>query len=294
MSVHFGSGGPAAVPMAVTVAGIVVAIAWPRRPRSRRQLPRRDDPTVIPPADDGEAPAVAREMTLREARLVPLSHSASANLVAPLGRWLRRAARRPPDPGADRRLGVVVVAGGAAGLLVTPWLGFAVAGAVAGAQRWRRHRSSAIAERQIADALPDVVDLLRVAVSAGCTVPVALAAVARRAPPAIGPALREALRQHALGMSLADALDGVIRMHGDVVRPVVQVLVAADRDGALLGPALERLATDLRTDRRRRADIAARRLPIAMLFPLVLCTLPAFGLLTIAPLLLTTLQALHH
>jgi pilus assembly protein TadC len=95
-------------------------------------------------------------------------------------------------------------------------------------------------------------------------------------------------------MPLADALDGVVQTYGEVVRPVIQVLIAADRDGAPLGPGLERLASDLRTDRRRRADIAARRLPIALLFPLVLCTLPAFGLLTIAPLLVTTLQALHH
>ena len=34
-----------------------------------------------------------------------------------------------------------------------------------------------------------------------------------------------------------------------------------------------------------RAEEAARRVPVKLLFPLVLCVLPAFALLTVAPLL---------
>ena len=39
--------------------------------------------------------------------------------------------------------------------------------------------------------------------------------------------------------------------------------------------------------------VAARRLPVHLLFPLVLCTLPAFGLLTVAPLLAGGLRSLR-
>src|SRR3712207_6889914 len=49
--------------------------------------------------------------------------------------------------------------------------------------------------------------------------------------------------------------------------------------------SLDRLAFEVRADRRRRAEEAARRVPVKLLFPLVLCTLPAFALLTMAPLL---------
>jgi len=59
------------------------------------------------------------------------------------------------------------------------------------------------------------------------------------------------------------------------------VLAGAERYGTPLLPALDRLALDARLDRRRRAEEAARRVPVKLLFPLVLCVLPAFGLLTV-------------
>ena len=68
-------------------------------------------------------------------------------------------------------------------------------------------------------------------------------------------------------------------------RPLVEALADHDRYGTPLGPVLERVSIDSRLRRRRQAEEAARRLPVTLLFPLVLTTLPAFALLTIAPLL---------
>ena len=44
--------------------------------------------------------------------------------------------------------------------------------------------------------------------------------------------------------------------------------------------------------RRREAEERARRLPVQLLFPLVVCVLPAFGLLAVVPLLAGSLPAL--
>ena len=44
---------------------------------------------------------------------------------------------------------------------------------------------------------------------------------------------------------------------------------------------------------RRRAEEAARRVPGKLLFPLVFCTLPAFALLTVAPLVASALESLR-
>ena len=70
---------------------------------------------------------------------------------------------------------------------------------------------------------------------------------------------------------------------------MTDVLLASDRLGAPAGPALTRLAHDVRTDLRRRAEARARTLPVKLLFPLVFLVLPAFGLLTVVPALLTAL-----
>ena len=70
-------------------------------------------------------------------------------------------------------------------------------------------------------------------------------------------------------------------------------LAGSERSGAPLGTALDRLADEVRRDRRRRAVDAARRVPVKLLFPLVSCTLPAFGLLTVAPLIASAVRSLR-
>jgi hypothetical protein len=50
---------------------------------------------------------------------------------------------------------------------------------------------------------------------------------------------------------------------------------------------------EVRADRRRRAEEAARKVPVKLLFPLVTCTLPAFGLLTVAPLVASAVRSLR-
>ena len=80
---------------------------------------------------------------------------------------------------------------------------------------------------------------------------------------------------------------------GEAPRPLVAALVASDRYGAPLADNLARLADEVRRDRRRRAEEAARRVPVKLLFPLVTCVLPAFALLTVAPLLAGALRSLR-
>lgn len=145
----------------------------------------------------------------------------------------------------------------------------------------------------LARALPETADLLVLAVGAGCNIPLALAAVARRADGPVASAVREALDEVAAGRRLADALHDLPARHGEVLRPLTAALESSERYGTPLLTTLERLAAEVRLARRRRAEEVARRLPVKLLFPLVTCTLPAFGLLTVAPLLASALHALR-
>lgn len=146
----------------------------------------------------------------------------------------------------------------------------------------------------VAESLPEAVDLLALAVGAGLTVPLAVAAVGRRGEGPVAAGLARVAAEAASGRRCADSLEDLPGQLGESVRPLVTVLVAAERYGAPLGASLERLASEVRDDRRRRAEASARRVPVKLLFPLVCCVLPAFALLTVVPMLAGAFQALRR
>lgn len=141
-------------------------------------------------------------------------------------------------------------------------------------------------------AVPELVDLLRLAVAAGLSVHQLLDVVGSRAPAPFTASLAEVRRRVTLGERLGHALDALDEL-GDPVRPLVASLRGAAFDGLPLGPALERAAADARLQRRRAAETAARKLPVQLLLPLVICVLPAFGVLAIVPLLVVSVRSLH-
>ena len=215
-----------------------------------------------------------------------------------LGPW------RPPAQGLARPDGratpawpvvLGVVAGAAAlAVLVGAFVAAAAVGAALLVVAARRRRARQLEAARAAAAVPDVGELLRIGVAAGLTPVLALDQVARYAP-TLGPgreAAQTVLAATARGQPLADALDGLVAVLGEHARPLVDALAATDRYGVPLEPALERAVADLR--RRRRADTAAaaRRLPVLLSFPLVGCVLPAFALLTLAPLVAGAIGAL--
>ncbi len=163
--------------------------------------------------------------------------------------------------------------------------------------RARRGRARAAAGRSVLNELPEVIDLLGLAVSAGLTASLAVAAVGRRGSGVLAGALDRAAAVAAReGRRLPDVLDEIpstLGYAGDSARPLLAALADAVRHGTALGPGLDRLATEARTARRHRAEERARRVPILLLFPLVTCTLPALGLLTIAPLAVGALRDLR-
>lgn len=162
-----------------------------------------------------------------------------------------------------------------------------------GARPPTRRRGAAAGEAAALGTLPELVDLLAVAVAAGLPAAAALLALADRAPAPWAPALRDVRLAIAGGQRISDGLEQLVRHHGDLARPLVGALRAALDDGDALAPSLARLAVDARDLRRRRAEEAARRLPVRLLLPLVCCSLPAFAVLTVVPILAGALTGLR-
>lgn len=215
----------------------------------------------------------------------------SARPAPPRWTTARAPRRRPRGDTARDRLAVALCVTVAAAVVVP------LAGPVAGAVAWflLARRPARRARRQAADvvdSLPEAVDLLRLAVSAGLTVPPALALVARRGHGTVARSLRSVVDAAARGSRWADALETLPMLLGEPVRPLVAAVVTSERYGAPLDESLDRLAAEVRADRRRRAEESARRVPVKLLFPLVVCVLPAFALLTVVPLLAGGLASL--
>ena len=204
-------------------------------------------------------------------------------LAVPL---LRRAHRvsvaerlRPPSPraahGARQR--------GFGAMRATARRAFDASGPVARVARALvlRHHDRA-ATRALEHELPVVLDLLGVAVAAGCTPYLAVEVAARWAPRVVAASLDSVLTKCSLGASFDRALDDVAHAVPRL-EPLRDALLASDRLGAPVGDALARLAAEERAALRRRAEAHARKIPVRLLFPLVFLVLPAFVLLTVVP-----------
>ncbi|MFM8237378.1 MAG: type II secretion system F family protein [Actinomycetota bacterium] len=152
--------------------------------------------------------------------------------------------------------------------------------------RARRARAEADA---LAGDVATAVDLVAVAVSAGCTPYLAVELGARWCPPRVGAELAVIVRACAVGTTFDDAAAEAARRR-PAVRPLLEVLRTSARLGTAAGPALDRLGAESRADLRRRAEARARTVPVRLCLPLVGCILPAFALLTVVPVVLDGLR----
>ena len=77
------------------------------------------------------------------------------------------------------------------------------------------------------------------------------------------------------------------------LRRAAAVLTRSESIGSSLAEAVSELARESRETRRALVAERARKAPVKMLFPLVFLVLPAFLLLTVVPVLVTTLQSIR-
>jgi Flp pilus assembly protein TadB len=165
--------------------------------------------------------------------------------------------------------------------------GARTAGAVAGAAAAPAAAAPAAAPAAAAAPAPaagaggaaEAVELVAMALDAGLPPAGAVALAADLAPPAARPVLHRAASRLRAGMPPDEAFAG------SGLAGLGDVLAVTGRWGAPAGPALRRLATDLRDHRRAAAEEAAERTEVALVFPTTLLTLPAFVLAVVPPML---------
>ena len=125
--------------------------------------------------------------------------------------------------------------------------------------------------------LPDIIDMLAVAVEAGCGFDAALSIVCQHFDSPMADELR-------LGMPRREVLQELKRRTDlDVVRTFMLALIQADGLGIPVGRVLTSQATEIRSRRRAWAREKAAKLPVKIMFPLVMFIFPPIMAIVIGP-----------
>jgi tight adherence protein C len=151
---------------------------------------------------------------------------------------------------------------------------------------WLR-RMVANRQREIFHSLPDVLDLLTVCVEAGLGMDAGLIKVSEDPQFYNNPLARE-LRQTSkeimLGMPRVEALRQMgERTMVDDIKSFALMLIQTERYGTSLGLAMRVHSDSLRTMRRQRAEEAAAKTTVKMLFPLAVLIFPALLVVILGP-----------
>ena len=179
----------------------------------------------------------------------------------------------------DKMLFLLVVAGAGAGLCLP--------GAFLRSKTRKRQEA-------ITDALPDALDLLTVCVEAGLGINSAFLRIAeefRLSCPTLSEEFDVVNREMVAGKPRMDALRALADRTGvEDVKSLVAMLVQTERLGTSLAQSLRVHSDSLRIRRRQRAEEAAAKTTIKLVFPLVFLLFPSLFIVILGP---GVIQILH-
>jgi tight adherence protein C len=151
-------------------------------------------------------------------------------------------------------------------------------------------------QKEITQTLPDALDLLVVCVEAGLGLNQAFVRIADEIHP-----LSEttATEFHLMNLEIRagtpreEALRSLYERTGvEDVRSLTMMMIQADRFGTSIADALRIHSETLRDKRKQRAEEAAAKTTIKMIFPLVICIFPAMFVVLIGPGMIQIVEAL--
>lgn len=144
--------------------------------------------------------------------------------------------------------------------------------------------------------LPDALDLLVVSVEAGLGLDQAIQRVGHElafAHPDLCSELRLINLEMRAGTARAEALHNLAERTGvDDVQSLVAMLVQTDKFGTSVSQSLRVHSETVRTKRRQRAEEAAAKTGVKLVFPLVFCIFPSIWVVTIGPAAIKFIQVI--
>lgn len=137
---------------------------------------------------------------------------------------------------------------------------------------------------QLRRGLADALDMLTVCVEAGQSFDGALQQVSRSVTGPVAGEFTRVLQEIQIGRPRGEAFGSMAaRTSVPEVKTFVTALVQADRLGLPIGAVLREQAKQMRLVRKQRAEEQAQKVTVKILFPLMLCILPALFIVIIGP-----------
>jgi tight adherence protein C len=138
--------------------------------------------------------------------------------------------------------------------------------------------------------LPDALDLLTISVEAGLGFDAALAKVVEKMEGPLVDEFRQALAEVRMGRQRREALrDVATRADAQPVSNFIGAIVQAEQLGVPIAKVLQIQSNQLRIERRQRAEEAAAKAPVKMLFPMVGCIFPTIFIVILGPAVVTVM-----
>jgi tight adherence protein C len=164
-------------------------------------------------------------------------------------------------------------------LIIVPLLGWAL-------PALRVRSQAADRKNEIERGMPDLVDMLNMCVSQGLTLTTSLRRIRRQLAepyPALATEVGIVIEQAEVG-SLEQALRNFAeRIEVPEVHSLTNLLTQTDRMGTSVSESLKTHSDGVRESLRQRADEKANRASFRLLFPTVLCLMPAVYLVLLGP-----------
>jgi tight adherence protein C len=162
-------------------------------------------------------------------------------------------------------------------LLVAPLLGWFAPDAILAGRADRRQQAIRLA-------LADTLDQVTISVEAGLAFESALARTGRSSKGPLAEELLRTLQDVQAGMSRGEALKRLVeRVEVDELHHFVLAIIQAESYGIPIAQVLRVQSGELRVKRRQLAEERAQKLPVKILFPLVLCILPTIFIVLLGP-----------
>lgn len=176
-------------------------------------------------------------------------------------------------------------------LSVAFWPGMALAATGAALPNFWLSRRIRYRAGELRRHLPDVLDLLCVSVEAGLAFDGAVQKVAEKFKGPLSAEFDTYLREIRLGRTRADALRGMAkRSELPELRSFISALIQADQLGTPIAGVLRVQAGQIRMARRQRIEEEAMKIPIKLLFPMIIFVFPAIFAVLLGPAVISYLE----